>query len=260
MSNGYWAKRIAKGQDRATAHNIKETEKILKKYYGSTAQKILGQFEQTYNHVLSSIEKGREPTPADLYKLDKYWQLQGQLRQELQKLGERKIALLTKQFETNFFEVYYGFALPGEDTYAKIDRGVVSQIINAIWCADGKTWSNRIWGNINKLQDALNTNLIDCLITGKKNSELKKMLQEQFNVSYGRADALVRTEMAHIQTQAAQKRYESYGIEEVEVFVDEDEKTCPICAKHEGERYLVSAQMPVPFHTRCRCCMVPVIK
>ena len=46
----------------------------------------------------------------------------------------------------------------------------------------------------------------------------------------------------------------------MEVWVDEDERTCPICAKHEGERYLVTDTMPIPFHPRCRCCMIPVIK
>jgi hypothetical protein len=46
----------------------------------------------------------------------------------------------------------------------------------------------------------------------------------------------------------------------MEVWVDEDERTCPICAKHEGERVNVNENMPVPFHPNCRCCMVPVIE
>ena len=132
-------------------------------------------------------------------------------------------------------------------------------MINAIWCADGKTWSSRIWGNTEKLQQALNDSLIECVATGKKPSQLKKILQEQFNVSYNRADSLVRTEMAHIQVQASATRYKDYGIEQVEVFVDEDEKTCPICAKHEGERYFITQKMPVPFHPRCRCAVIPVV-
>ena len=121
-------------------------------------------------------------------------------------------------------------------------------MINQIWCADGKSWSQRIWDNTDKLQQALNDSLIDCIVTGKKTTELKKNLMKQFNVSFSRADSLVRTEMAHIQTQAAQQRYKDYGIQEVEVWVDEDERTCPICAKHEGERYPINARMPVPFH------------
>ena len=38
-------------------------------------KKIIKQFEETYNNVILSVEDGKEPTPADLYKLDKYWQM-----------------------------------------------------------------------------------------------------------------------------------------------------------------------------------------
>jgi hypothetical protein len=77
-------------------------------------------------------------------------------------------------------------------------------MINRVWVADGKSWSERVWDNTEKLQQTLNDNLVHCLVAGKKTTDLKNLLQEQFNVSYNRADSLVRTEIAHIQTQAAQ--------------------------------------------------------
>lgn len=80
-----------------------------------------------------------------------------------------------------------------------------------------------------------------------------------FDVSYRRADTVVKTEMAHIQTQAAQQRYKDYGITEVEVLVDADERTCDVCGKLEGERYPINGKMPVPAHPRCRCCIIPVV-
>lgn len=259
MAN-YWAKRVAKAQDKLTSKNIKQVEKQLAEYYSRTMEHVIKEFEATHLKLQAAMIDGRAPTPADLYKLDKYWKLQGQMRKELEKLGKRQAALMSKAFETNYFEVYYSFALQGKEAYTTLDTAAVQGMINAIWCADGKNWSSRIWGNTEKLQQALNEKLIECVAAGKKTTELKNLLQEQFGVSYNRADALVRTEMAHIQTQAAQQRYKDYGIAEVEVFVDEDERTCPICAKHEGERYKVTDRMPVPFHTRCRCCMVPVIE
>lgn len=259
MSN-YWAERIAKEQTKLSDKSIKQIEKQLKKYYGSSMKKILGQFEQTYNKLLSNMAEGKQPTPADLYKLDKYWEAQAQLRHELQKLGDKQISSLSKIFEINFFDIYYSFGIPGEEAFNTIDIAVVEQLINSIWVADGKSWSQRIWENTELLAETLNEELIHCVAAGKKTTELKQLLQERFNVSYSRADALARTEIAHIQTQAAQKRYEDYGIQEVEVWVDEDERTCPICAKMEGKRYLVTDRMPVPFHPRCRCCMVPVVE
>lgn len=255
----YWQERNLKAQIAINNKSIRQINNQLKRYYGKTMEDVIGQFEKTYNKLLLSIEEGKEPTPADLYKLDTYWQAQAQLRRELEKLGDRQISLLSKQFETHFFEVYYSVAIPGEAAFNTIDAVVAQQMINEIWVADGKSWSQRVWTNTNKLQQALNDGLISSLVSGKKTSELKKVLQEQFNVSYARADALVRTEVAHIQTQAAQKRYQDYGIKRMEVWVDEDERTCPICASHEGEIYPVNGVMPVPFHPRCRCCMIPVI-
>lgn len=256
----YWVERSVKAQQALTEKSIKQTEKQLKKYYGKSMEKIIGQFEKTYNKILLSKSEGKEPTVADLYKLDTYWQMQGQLRAELQKLGDKQISLLSKNFELHFFDIYYSFGIPGEEAFSTIDAALVQQLINQIWVADGTSWSQRVWNNTDKLQQALNDNLMNAVITGVKSGELKKLLVNDFNVSYERADSLVRTEIAHIQTQAAQKRYEDYGIQEVEVLVDEDERTCPICSKLEGKRVPIHGAMPIPAHPRCRCAIIPVVE
>lgn len=69
----WWADRQAQAQTVLTNKSIKETEKQLAKYYRNSMLKIFGQFEQTYHKLLLTIDEGRDPTPADLYKLDKYW-------------------------------------------------------------------------------------------------------------------------------------------------------------------------------------------
>jgi SPP1 gp7 family putative phage head morphogenesis protein len=255
----YWQQRMIEAQNALTDKSIKETEKQLARYYRQATRRVISDFEATYDKLLATQLDGKEPTPADLYKLDKYWQAQNQMRAELRKLGERQVVALTKQFEIQFFEIYYSIAIEGASAYTTIDTAAVQQLINGIWVADGKSWSQRVWDNTELLAATLNEEMINCVATGKKTTELKQILQDRFNVSYNNADMLVRTEMAHIQTQAAQQRYRDYGIQEVEVFVDEDERTCEVCASHEGEKHPINAQMPVPFHPRCRCCMLPVI-
>ena len=255
----YWIERSAKTQAALTNKSIKETEKQLKKYYGKSMEKILGQFEKVYLKLFLSISEGREPTPADLYKLDKYWQLQGQLKVELQKLGDKQAALMSKKFEDQYINIYNALALQDSGMFSEVDRETAHQMINQIWCADGQSWSNRIWTNTNKLQQALNDNLIDCVLTGKKTTQLKQILQEQFAVSYNRADSIVRTEMAHIQTQAAQQRYKDYGVQEVEVWADEDERRCDVCGKLHETRYPINGVLPIPAHPNCRCCIIPVV-
>jgi SPP1 gp7 family putative phage head morphogenesis protein len=255
----YWAHRSAKAQEKLTSIGIAKTEKQLLKYYAASFEKILGQFELTYNKVFLRIEEGKQPTPADLYKLDKYWQMQGQLTQELQKLGDKQAALLSKEFTTHYQNVYDALAMRDVGFFSEIDTATAQQMINQIWCADGKSWSARIWENTSALQETLNNNLIYCVATGKTTGELKQLLQDSFNVSFSKADALVRTEMAHIQTQAAKKRYEDYGIQEVEILADKDERRCDICGKLHEKRFPIGAEVPIPAHPRCRCCIVPVV-
>lgn len=256
----YWQDRMAESQAKFTSKKVKDTEAQLIKYYKKTMETVISDFELTYQKLLTTVGDGREPTPADLYKLDKYWQLQAQLKTELQKLGDKSAALLSRQFTEQYIGIYETMALPdGLNLFSTIDKRTAQQMINQIWCADGKSWSQRIWDNTDKLQQALNDNLINCVVGGKKTTQLKDMLQKEFNVSYSRADSLVRTEMAHIQTQAAQQRYQDNGVKQVEIWADKDERRCEICGKLHETKYPVGGAIPIPAHPRCRCCIIPVI-
>jgi SPP1 gp7 family putative phage head morphogenesis protein len=256
----YWEDRIAGAQTKLSEKNIKQVERQLRKYYQKTMETVIGEFEATYEHLLNSIADEREPTPADLYKLDKYWKMQGQLQGELEKLGSRQVKALSQAFQHNYFEIYYSIALEGLEAYTTLDEAAVAQAINHIWTADGKSWSSRVWTNTNKLREVLNDELVSCIVSGKKTSDLKKMLQERFGVSFSAADSLVRTEMAHIQTQAAKQRYEDYGIQQFEVWADPDERTCEVCGKLHKKIYPVGANPPIPAHPRCRCTIIPVVE
>ena len=260
MANNYWANRLQTAQDNVFNKSRREIDKQIRKAYQSMAKQVIEDFESVYNKLLADIGSNKAPTPADLYKLQKYWDMQGQLEQRLSKLGRKQIAQLTKGFRQQYWGVYNSLKLDNMKAFSTIDDNAVMQVINQIWCADGKSWSQRIWENTQLLKETLNEGLIHCVVTGKKSSYLKKILQERFGVAYHRADALVRTELAHIQTQAAQQRYKDYGLQEVEVLIERDSRTCPICIEHNGKKYPIEAQMPVPFHPRCRCCVIPVVK
>lgn len=257
--NNYWEDRLAESQSKLTTKNIKATEAQLKKYYKKAMEDVVGQFEKTYQHLLSSMDEGKEPTPADLYNLDKYWQMQAQLKTKLQKLGDSSYKLMSGQFENQYKTIYNSLSLPSGRAFNTITDENIKQMILQIWCADGKSWSDRIWTNTDKLQQALNDNLINCVLTGKKPTELKQMLMKDFNVSFNNADTIVRTEMARIQTQAAVQRYKDYGLDEVEILADKDERRCDVCGKLHGKRFKIGANLPIPAHPRCRCSVIPVL-
>ena len=255
----YWQERMANAQNAISTKTTKQIEKQLRKYYAAAAKRTIEDFESTYNKLLAQKADGKDITPADLYRLDKYWEAQGQLRQRLQKLGEKKISLLTKYFELDFFDIYHSIAIPGLKAFNTIDDKLVNQLINSVWVADGRNFSQRVWNNIDRLVETLNEQLIYTVVTGKKTTELKNLLQERFNISYRRADTLVRTELAHIQTEAAKKRYEDYGIQYIEVLVDADDRTCDECKALIGKKFPIHAAPPLPVHPNDRCTIIPVI-
>jgi SPP1 gp7 family putative phage head morphogenesis protein len=263
----YWADRQARIQEKLTALSKKKIDKQLTKYYQIAAKNVIKEFERTYDKILIQEAEGKEVTPALLYKLDTYWQTQAQLRHELQKLGDKQVVLLTKEFERNFFDIYYSIAPEGMTAFNTIDKAGARQLIDAIWLADNKTYSQRIWDNISKLTETLNEHFINIVATGKKTTELKNVLQERFKVSYSTANTLVRTELAHVQTVAAKQRYMDYGLEQYEIMGNEND-TCgnhsPDCYKMHGKKFnyneMVVGKNAPPFHPNCKCCIIPVIE
>lgn len=255
----YWGDRMARAQAIKYNKNQREIDKMMRKYYQSLSKQVIADFEATYDKLVAGLLDGRQPSPADLYKLPKYWEMQKQLDLRLTRLGRKQIAALTRGFRTQFYDTYKVIKLDGLKAFNTIDDGAVNQLINQVWCADGKSWSTRIWENVAHLKETLNEGLIHTVVTGRKTSDLKKDLQERFSVSYHRADTLVRTELAHVQTQAAQQRYKDYGITEYEFYADPDERTCEVCGKLHGKKFPISSVPKVPQHPNCRCAILPVV-
>lgn len=257
--SAYWDERITDTIANLTTKSEEETNKQLQKYYVSASKKVIQQFTDTLDKIAKTVGEGRLPTPADLYKLDKYWQAQNECRKELQKLGDKTIDKLSANFTAHYNTVYNALALKDDSgMFSVVNHRNAEQMINQIWCADGKSWSQRIWGNTAKLQETLNEQLLHCVTTGASSGDLKKMLMQQFGVSYNRASTLVRTELAHIETQSARDRYEDYGIDEIEIIVEPD--ACPECQEFEGMTFSIHDEMPIPAHCNCRCCISPIIK
>ena len=256
----YWQERNLKAQQAITNRSIKEIEKQVGKYYKDAAHNTVGGFLNTYNKILRQIDKGAEPTPALLYRLDTYWKQQTQLTKELRVLGDKQTELFLKKFKQQFIDVYNAIAIQGEANYSTISETTVEQMIKQIWANDGKSWSSRIWTNTNQVQEALNEELMNCLLIGGDTRNLKSRLMDEFGVSYNRADTLIRTECANIQTQAAAQRYKDAGLKQFEVWADEDERRCDVCGGLHQKRYYLGEKIPIPAHPRCRCCILPVVE
>ena len=270
----YWEKRMLDAQKKWTDKDIDAINKQLLHYFRVASSSIIKEFEAVYDKVLANAEEGKPITPADLYKLDRYYQMNAQINKVLQTLGNRTAVLLEDKFEQEYKNICSALTVDKEGKVVKaavsdkafstINEQIAKQVANQIWCADGKSWNQRIWKNLDYLRQTLEEGLIECAVTGKKTSELKKRLMERFNVTYNQAENIVRTEMAHVETQAALDKYKASGTQKVRIIVDPDERTCDICAKKDDEIVDISIANPgrncPPFHPRCRCAIAAVVE
>ena len=86
----YWEERMARAQGVLSDKNIAEINKQMKKYYRSLASQIVNDFEATYDKLLTMKQEGKVLSTADLYRLDRYWEMEAQLQEKLKKLHDKK--------------------------------------------------------------------------------------------------------------------------------------------------------------------------
>ena len=258
--NSYWNDRQQASLRKITNKSQKEIDKKLKSYYRQLSQQIIGEYENLYNELLVKKANGEEISPATLYNMEKYYSMNAQIRKSLTRRGNHMIAMMSKLFEIVYKNSYNAINIKGLKAFNTLDEAAIQQVLNSVWCSDGLSWSKRIWNNMALLQQTLEEGLVECIVTGKKTTQLKQILQDRFNVSYSRANTLVRTEMAWVQNQACIARYKDFGITQIQVWADKDERRCDVCGKLHKKKYPVGAQVPIPAHTNCRCCIVPVIE
>ena len=269
-SEQYWAERQENELNKISTKTESEINKQLDKYYSSVMRKVFEDFEATYNKLITTIGSGNPITVADIYKLDRYSKLQARLTQLCEQLGNKEVELLSKKFEEQWDEVYKKSALPSDEAFIVPSESNAKQMINSVWCADGKTWSQRVWGNVSLLQETLNEQLVHVVVAGRSTRDLRKLLQERFDVSRSQANMLINTEVNHIQTASAAKRYEDAGLKQYMV-LGREEGSCirgkkggkVDCHKMDGKIFdyadmKVGTNAP-PFHPNCRCRIKPVV-
>ena len=218
----YWASRQEDELNKISNRTQAEIDAQLDKYYIKLMRQVIDDFEATYNKLIATISAGSTPTVADLYKLDRYWQMQSRIKELCEKLGNKEVELLSKNFEKQWDETYQKAALPSDEAFVIPSESNAKQMINTIWCADGKTWSQRVWKNIEYLQQTLNEQLVDVVVTGRSTRDLRIALMERFNVSRSQANMLIRTEIDHIQTASAAKRYQDSGLTKYQILGREE--------------------------------------
>lgn len=145
--------------------------------------------------------------------------------------------------------------------FATLDEKQISKVINKPWAADGKNFSERIWGNRQKLVNELNNTLTQNIILGKDPQKAIDEIARKMNTSKTNAGRLVMTEEAFFSSAAQKDCFSELDVEQFEIVATLDSHTSEICQDMDGKHFPMS-QWEVgvtapPFHVWCRSTTVP---
>lgn len=145
--------------------------------------------------------------------------------------------------------------------FATLDDKTISKVITKPWAVDGKNFSERIWGNRQKLVNELNTTLTQNIILGKDPQKAIDAIAKKMNTSKINAGRLVMTEEAFFSSAAQKDCFAELDVEMYEIVATLDSHTSDVCRGMDGKHFKMSewqigATAP-PFHVNCRSTTVP---
>lgn len=145
--------------------------------------------------------------------------------------------------------------------FSALDDKQISKVINKPWAVDGKNFSERIWGNRQKLVNELNQTLTQNIILGKDPQKAIDELARKMNTSKVNAGRLVMTEEAFFSSVAQKDCFDKLDVEQFEIVATLDSHTSDICRGMDGKHFPMSewkvGVTAPPFHVHCRSTTVP---
>ena len=123
------------------------------------------------------------------------------------------------------------------------------------WCQDGKTYSDRLWGNVANFQSKLSYVLEQGITNGKGMEWMIEAWQKLTKTAGYEVARLLKTETMAMWAQATKEAYLDMGIEYVEI---ENPEPCDeVCSEYVGEIIpledaMLGDELP-PYHPNCLC-------
>ena len=270
------AKKLAKEYARVAAKLEKEVAAYYTKYSKDSVIEfrdmlgVLSESERTllyenldafaqafpqYAHLL--------PVRRSIYKLNRLEGLQLSAQLELYRIGaiEEEVFKqhLTEAYERGYLYTLQG--LPNTQSQFVLNAFAAQQALDKKWL-DNNNFSDRIWGNKNKLLSTLRNEIRDGMIRGDTYNSMIKTIRYRTGVGAFDARRLIHTESAFISVQANAHAFQSVGIERYEICAVMDRKTSQICRSLDGTIFYFNEAAPgtnmPPFHAFCRTTIVPI--
>lgn len=193
--------------------------------------------------------------------------LKVQMQQQAEAIAASELDGLDKLARTAYTDGYYhtvyeiqkGLGV-GRD-FMRLDTNKVDKLISKPWAADGKNFSERIWGNRAQLVSELENRLTQSIIRGQSPQKVINEISQRFEVSKSKAGRLIMTETAFFSSAAQKDAFNELGVEQFEIVATLDSRTSETCRHMDGKVIPMQDYKPgvtaPPFHVYCRSTTVP---
>lgn len=201
------------------------------------------------------------------YHISKLEALKIQTQQSLEVMFSKQLGTVTGAmgdlFESGYYHTAYelqkGFNI-GWDI-AGLDQSQIEKVLAKPWAVDGKNFSERIWGNKQKLISEVHGELTQNIMLGADPQKAIDSLAKKMKTSRYNAGRLIMTEEAYFSSAAQKDCFEELGVEQFEIVATLDSHTSDICRTLDGKHFPMKDYQPgvtaPPFHVFCRSTTVP---
>ena len=201
------------------------------------------------------------------YHISKLEALKIQTQQSLEVMFSKQLGTVTGAmgdlFESGYYHTAYelqkGFNI-GWDI-AGLDQRQIEKVLAKPWAVDGKNFSERIWGNKQKLISEVHGELTQNIMLGADPQKAIDSLAKKMKTSRYNAGRLIMTEEAYFSSAAQKDCFEELGVEQFEIVATLDSHTSDICRSLDGKHFPMKDYQPgvtaPPFHVFCRSTTVP---
>ncbi len=198
------------------------------------------------------------PVRESIYKLNRLEGLQYSVRLQQLEIGavenEQITAHLNRQAMrgVNATAEALGF---GKNFYSN-NPDITKLFVNVSW-SNGENFSQRIWGNTDKLANYLNTDIAQGFARGDSYERLVRQLRQRFGkVSRNDAYRLIYTEGTYVMAESSMHPF-TEDFEKYRLSTVGDGKVCDICRSVAQETFDIKDRQPgvnfPPLHPWCRC-------
>ena len=248
----YWADRIAAHTWReynSSEYDREALKRLYKDAYRDIEHDLVGLFEKA--------EKG-EITLTEGHTIRHLSGLKKDIEKIVSNLAQEEEKQLKTYLKKHYKAVYDGIykELP-DASFASVNQKVIEKALSFPW--SGADFSDAIWKNKTLLSYTLNATLTRSLVRGTSMGALAKEINGVMDSGYKNALRLARTETMHYLNDSALKAYKDAGVERVQFWAAEDERTCPECGALHGKEFPVDKAPILPIHPNCRCTYIPVV-